>query len=150
MSEAFQVNVEQWNKFQFMIDFNRDGIPGLLTDEMPPLSEGKGPNPARLLAAAVGNCLAASLLFCFNKAHIEPQMIRAVVDCEMARNDRGRLRIKELRVRLEPALDAADLPRISRCAEIFEDFCIVTESVRDGIDVLVELSPVVADPILVS
>jgi organic hydroperoxide reductase OsmC/OhrA len=149
VSESIRINIDQWHNFQFMIDFNKDGMPNLLTDEMPPLGEGKGPNPARLLAAAVGTCLAASLLFCLQKGRIEPQMVRAVVEGEMERNDRGRFRIRELRVRLEPALDAADLPRISRCAEIFEDFCIVTESVRAGIDVLVELAPVAADPVLV-
>jgi uncharacterized OsmC-like protein len=149
VSESFKVTVEHWQNFQFTIEFDQDGVPGLLTDEPAPLGEGKGPNPARLLAAAVGNCLAASLLFCLKKAHIEPQSVRASVEGQMVRNDRGRMRITELRVRLEPALDEADLPRISRCAEIFEDFCIVTESVRDGIDVLVELAPIAADPLLV-
>ena len=142
MSETFQVNVEQSEDFQFLVNFNQQGVPELLTDELPPLGSGQGPNPARLLAAAVANCLAASLLFCVKKAHVEPHHVAAVVAGEMVRNERGRLRIKELRVRIEPVLDEADLPRISRCTEIFEDFCIVTESVRNGIDVLVELNPV--------
>ena len=144
MSE-FKVNIDQSQNFQFLINFNQDGVPALLSDELAPLGEGKGPNPARLLAAAVGNCLAASLLFCLQKSRIEPQRVSAVVEGEMTRNERGRLRIAELRVRLEPALDEADLPRIHRCSQIFEDFCIVTESVRNGIDVVVELNPVAAE-----
>ena len=102
MSEPFKVNVEHWQNFQFMIDFNQHGVPDLLTDEPPPLGEGRGPNPAALLAAAVGNCLAASLLFCLKKAHIQPQLVRAAVEGQMVRNERGRMRIHELRVRLEP------------------------------------------------
>ena len=137
-------------RFQFLIDFDTAGVADLMTDEMPPLGEGLGPNPARLLAAAVGNCLAASLLFCLQKSHITPQMVRAVVEGGMERNERGRMRIKEMRVRLEPSLDAADLPRITRCAEIFEDFCIVTESVRDGIEIAVAMAPVEADRLLAS
>lgn len=147
MSETFKVNVEQKEGFQFLVNFNQEGMPEILTDEAPPVGTGQGPNPARLLAAAVANCLAASFLFCMRKAHIEPQHVAAVVEGELVRNERGRMRIKELRVRLEPTLDEADMPRITRCTEIFEDFCIVTESVRSGIDVLVELNPVAAESI---
>jgi hypothetical protein len=40
-------------------------------------------------------------------------------------------------------MNAEDLPRSKTCLEIFEDFCIVTESVRKGIpvDVEVEMNP---------
>ncbi|HEY0671896.1 MAG TPA: OsmC family protein [Longimicrobiales bacterium] len=141
MSEPFTVTVEQAQDFQFLVNFNQDGVPLLATDEMPPLGNGQGPNPARLLAAAVANCLAASLLFCLRKSRVEPHQIRAIVEGEMVRNERGRMRIEELRVRIEPVLDEADLGNIGRCTQIFEDFCIVTESVRNGIDVLVELTP---------
>lgn len=144
MSEPFVVSLEQKQDFQFLIDFNQEGVPLLLADELPPLGEGNGPNPARLLAAAVANCLAASLLFCLRKSRIEPHQLRAAVQGEMVRNERGRLRIRQLNVRIEPLLAEADAERITRCSEIFQDFCIVTESVRDGIDVQVELVPAVA------
>ena len=92
----------------------------------------------------MANCLAASLLFCLRKSRIEPQQVRAVVQGEMVRNEKGRLRIHELKVRVEPVLADGDVDRISRCADIFQDFCIVTESVRAGIDVQVEIQPTVA------
>jgi organic hydroperoxide reductase OsmC/OhrA len=142
VSEPFRVNIDQLQNFQFLIDFNKDGVTDLVTDEPAPLGEGKGPNPARLLAAAVGNCLAASLLFCLRKARLEPLAIRAVVEGDMVRNDQGRMRIRELRVRLEPTMDPDDVQNLSRCASVFEDFCIVTESVREGIDVVVDLAPI--------
>jgi organic hydroperoxide reductase OsmC/OhrA len=141
VSEPFKVYVDQLQNFQFLIDFNKDDVIDLITDEAPPLGEGRGPNPARLLAAAVGNCLAASLLFCLKKARLEPLAVRATVDGEMERNERGRMRIRELRVRLEPTMDPSDVERMSRCAQVYEDFCIVTESVREGIDVMVDLAP---------
>ena len=75
----FEVEVEQEENFGFVVDFGVDGVPVLETDEPEPLGEGQGPNPARLLAAAVGNCLAASLLFCLRKRKMEPEGIRAVV-----------------------------------------------------------------------
>ena len=147
MTEQFEVKVEHWKDFQFLVDFQQDGSVALLTDEPAPLGEGKGPNPARLLAAAVGNCLAASLLFCLKKAQMEPDLLRAVVRGSMVRNDRGRMRIKELRVQLEPVLAGDDFPRLNRCGDLFQDFCIVTESVREGIDISVQVTPVAADPV---
>src|SRR5690606_16656233 len=123
------------------VDFEQEGVPDLLTDEPPPLGEGGGPNPARLLAAAVGNCMSASLKFCLDRAHLELEDLKTTVDGTIVRNERGRLRIGSLRVRLEPTLDPADLERIGRCLEVFEDFCIVGQSVRQGIDVAVEVNP---------
>ena len=141
MSEQFAVSLTRWDKFQFLVVFDQEGVPALMTDETAPLGAGKGPNPARLLAAAVGNCLAASLLFCLNKAHIEVKDLKCSVEGEMGRNEHGRMRISELRVKIQPGIAREDLDRIGRCVDIFEDFCIVTESVRSGIDVLVELVP---------
>jgi uncharacterized OsmC-like protein len=145
MSEQFEVSLTRLDKFQFLVAFDKEGIPVLITDEAVPVGEGKGPNPARLLAAAVGNCLAASLLFCLNKAHVDVLDLKCSVEGEIERNDKGRMRISELRVKIQPGIAREDLDRIGRCVDIFEDFCIVTESVRSGIDVLVELVPEVAE-----
>jgi organic hydroperoxide reductase OsmC/OhrA len=141
MSEQVGVSMSQWQNFQFLIDFNQDGVTDLLTDEEPPLGQGKGPDPTALLAAAVGNCLSSSLLFCLRKARIQTSGLNCVVEAETTRNEKGRLRVGQLRVRIEPALSAADADRISQCSQLFEDFCTVTNSVRNGIDVRVEVAP---------
>lgn len=140
---GFVVTLALREGYRFDVDFGLAGIPGLLVDEAPPLGDGAGPNPARLLACAVGNCLASSALFCLRKSRIEVSAFAVRVDGTMVRNDRGRLRIGPLRVTLEPRVSTADQPRIGRCLELFEDFCVVTESVRKGLDVAVEVRPVV-------
>jgi organic hydroperoxide reductase OsmC/OhrA len=53
------------------------------------------------------------------------------------------MRIGGLRVKLMPRV-GTDPARAKRCLELFEDFCIVTQSVREGIDVQVEVEPVPA------
>ncbi|HEY8370365.1 MAG TPA: OsmC family protein [Thermodesulfobacteriota bacterium] len=128
--------------YRFRIRFDQAGVPDLVTDEPPPLGNGEGPNPARLLAAAVGNCLAASLLFCLTRARIEVGGLTATVDATLGRNEQGRLRVTGMRVVLAPEVPAEARDRMARCLEIFESFCIVTESVRKGIDVTVEVEPV--------
>jgi len=125
--------------YAFSVDFEQEGIPPLLLDEPAPLGEGEGPNPARLLAAAVGNCLGSSLLFCLRKSRVEVRGLRVAVEGTIVRNERGRFRIGEIGVKLAPNVPPEHHERMGRCLELFEDFCIVTESVRQGIRVDVEV-----------
>src|SRR5574341_865351 len=97
MSEAVEkinrTTLSREEGYRFRVRFDHEGMPDLLTDESPPIGEGKGPTPSRLLATAVANCLAASLLFCLEKARIRLEGLEAEVVTEFTRNEAGRLRI---------------------------------------------------------
>ncbi len=136
---SFALSLTLQRGYAFTVDFGLDGVPDLTLDEPAPLGEGHGPNAARLVAAAVGNCLAASLAFCLKRSRIQLQQLRATVEGTLARNEGGRLRIGEIRVKLAPDVAPEDRERMGRCLELYEDFCIVTESVRNGIPVTVEV-----------
>lgn len=138
--ESFSLSLELERSYAFTVTFDDERFPPLLLDEPEPLGDSRGPNAARLIGAAVGNCLGASLLFCLRKAHVDVEGLRVDVTGELVRNERGRLRIGALRVALDPQVSDADRPRMARCLELFEDFCIVTESVRRGIDVDVSVA----------
>lgn len=142
--ENVRVELTLRDGYAFEADFGLPGVPPLLLDEPAPLGEGAGPSASRLLAAAVGNCLAASLLFCLRKAHVEVEGMESHVEATIVRNERGRMRIGSIRVRLEPALSPEAAARIDRCAALFEDFCVVGQSVLQGIDVHVEVSATTA------
>lgn len=137
--EKFVLTLTLDRDYRFEADFGLPGVSDLVLDEPVPLGGGEGPNAARLLAAAIGNCLAASLAHCLRKSRLDLRGLEAVVEGSLVRNERGRLRIGGIHVRLEPELEAAEPGRFARCLEIFEDFCIVTESVRRGIDVSVDV-----------
>lgn len=139
--ESFQISLTLREGYEMSADFGLPGVGPLLFDEPAPLGAGHGPNAARVLASAVGNCLAASLLFCLRKARVDVQELRATVTGTMARNERGRLRITSLRVRLEPVVPADQRDRMARCVELYEDFCLVSQSVRQGIAVTAEVHP---------
>jgi hypothetical protein len=62
----------------------------------------------------------------------------------VTRNEKGRFRISRIDVELMPEVADGDRARLVRCEQLFEDFCIVTESVRQGIPVNVS----VAEPAL--
>jgi organic hydroperoxide reductase OsmC/OhrA len=137
----FALSLVQDEGYQYIVLFDDPGMDPLRLDEPPPLGAGHAPNAVRLLGAAIGNCLAASLQFCLARARVEPRRISARVEGRLFRNRDGRLRVGDLKVLLEPSLGSGNASRFDRCVELFEEFCIVTESVRRGIDVMVEVRP---------
>ncbi|HKB59540.1 MAG TPA: OsmC family protein [Gallionellaceae bacterium] len=132
----FTLKLARQDGYRFSVDFDLSGVPDLLLDEPAPLGEGSGPNASRLLAAAVANCLSASLLFCLNKFKQDPHEVVARVKGHMVRNEKGRLRVGgfDVEIRLGETVE-----RLAHCAEQFEDFCVVTDSVRHGIPVTVRV-----------
>ncbi|HEX6388347.1 MAG TPA: OsmC family protein [Solirubrobacteraceae bacterium] len=140
--QSFDLTMELQDGYRFLVDFAQPGVPPLLLDEPEPLGDGDGPNAARVLAAAIGNCLSASALFCLRRARIDVQGMRTTVSASLARNEAGRLRLAGIQVRIAPVVDAAEQGRMRRCLELFEDFCVVTQSVRSGIAVDVSVEPI--------
>lgn len=137
--DSVTVTITQRQDYRFDNHFG-DGVPALLTDEPTPLGSGSGPSPVQLLASAVGNCLAASLLFALRK--FNPQAagdIRAEVDAEVGRNADRRLRVTAMTVRLTLGMPVQGLQHLDRALAGFEDFCTVTGSVRAAIPVAVQV-----------
>lgn len=133
-SQQFSFTLEQQEDYAFLIRFDQD-IPPLLTDEPPPLGHDAGPNPSRLLAASVANCLAASLLFALRKFKNHPGPITTSVTAHLERNEAKRLRVGSVDVVIQIESPAESLEHLDRVLDQFEDFCVVTQSVRSGFSV---------------
>jgi uncharacterized OsmC-like protein len=144
--ETFTVTLDLEDGFRFLADFQQPGVEPLAMDEPAPLGAGSGPNAARVLGATVGDCLSASALFCLRRARIDVKSMRTEVSGTLTRNEAGRLRIGGISVRIEPEVLEEDIPRMKRCLEIFEDYCIVAESVRKGIPIEVAVDTRAATP----
>jgi uncharacterized OsmC-like protein len=142
MSESREHRVELRfvRGYEFLATFKeQDGLPPMVFDEPAPLGEGAGPNAAAVLAAAVGHCLAASFAYCLRKVRLEPIDLTASICAHVNRNEQGRFRVTNIDVELKPELLEGDKARQERCERLFEDFCVVTESVRRGIPVHVKI-----------
>ncbi|MEN8375944.1 MAG: OsmC family protein [Gemmatimonadota bacterium] len=134
-AETVDVELVLDENYRFDVDFVQEGVARLRMDEPAPLGDGAGPNASRLLAAAVANCLSASLLFCLRKARVPVTGMRTSARATLARNEKGRLRVDTIAVTLRPDVEPGHESRVARCAGLYEDFCLVTQSIRGGIDV---------------
>ncbi len=130
------VSLQQQADYRFEIRFG-DDIPALIADEPAPLGQGAGPSPAQLLCASVGNCLSDSLLFALRKFKQAPDPLRCDVQAEVGRNTENRLRILGIHATITLGVAAGSLEHLDRALAQFEDFCTVTQSVRQAIPVRV-------------
>ncbi len=138
MSDQVSVTITRQEKYRFVVDFG----PGMaaIADEPPPLGEGSGPSPVQLLAAAVANCLSASLVFACGKFKEDPGTVKATAVCQIGRNDKNRLRITGLDVRMTLGVAPETLSHLDRAMAQFQDFCTVSKSVEAGIPFKVTVS----------
>jgi uncharacterized OsmC-like protein len=132
MSQQITVSVTRQENYRFLVDFG-EAMAQMIADEPPPLGQDAGPSPSQLLAAAVANCLSASLLFAFGKYKEDPGQVVAVAEATIDRNDQNRLRVTHIHARLTLGVAPESLGHLDRALAQFEDFCTVSQSVRAGV-----------------
>jgi uncharacterized OsmC-like protein len=125
--------------YAFNVEFDLKDMPNLVLDEAKPIGESLGPNPTRLLSAAVGHCLSTSLIYCLSKAKIQAKSMETTLKTNIVRNEEGYLRVQSIEAQIHLDVDEKDKPRLPRCLELFENYCTVTSSVRKGIQVKVNV-----------
>ncbi|MFX1494905.1 MAG: OsmC family protein [Promethearchaeota archaeon] len=100
-----------------------------------------GPNPSRMLAMAVLGCLSASFIFCLKKKEFTLEDLRAEAEVAIARNEKGFWRVKKIDVDINAKIDDPNMKkRADQCKKMFEQYCVVTQAVRDGINIAVNLN----------
>lgn len=133
--------IERVENFQFRAKYDLPKAMELIMDEPPQFGgDGAGPNASRVLASAIGQCLSSSLIFCLNKARIPAGGLKTVINTKIARNEDNLLRVVNIDVEMNLELeDPAQTQKSERCMELFEKYCIVTDSIRNGIPINVNV-----------
>ena len=99
-----------------------------------------GPNPSRLLGLALLGCLSASFIFCLKKKSLTLDDLNATAELTIARNKKGFWRVMKVDVDINITInDPATRKRADQCKKMFEQYCTVTQAVREGIEVEVNL-----------
>ena len=141
------VTVDQVERYRFEVNYPGTTLRPLTVDEPLPIGTGGGPDPALALAGAVGHCLSSTLFNSLERSRVRTTPIRTAVTVAFGRNERGRKRVTSLDVHIQCApLDESDRERFDRCVAIFEDYCTVTGSVREGVRVSTEVRPPTDSP----
>ena len=138
--KSFVTKLELTDGYKFDVKYDVDYIPNLVVDETKPEGEGSGPDPTRLLSTAVGHCLSSSLIYCLNKARIPIKKLETTATTNLFRNEKGRLRIGSIDIQIDLKVNPEDKTRVNRCLTLFEDYCTVTQSIRKGIQVNVNIN----------
>ncbi len=100
-----------------------------------------GPNPSRMLGMAILGCLSASFIFCLKKRNLTIDDLKAEAEVTIARNQKGFWRVKKIDVNIDVKIDDPETrKRADQCRKMFEQYCVVTQAVREGIDVEVNLN----------
>ena len=131
--------MEHLEDYEFKVKFDKKILDDLLVDEPPPLGGLAGPNPSRLLAVSAANCLSASLLYPLNRGDVPPASVTTEATVTIVRNEKKRLRIGRIDVALQMSEVLSGAPKMKRCMNLFEDFCVVSDSIRNGIPIGVEV-----------
>lgn len=139
-TQTLEISVNLFKGNAFRIQFDESSVDSVTTDGPWLFGGDHGPAPSRLLAASVASCLASSLLHCLRKARVAIEDLSATVVLSEARNAQGRLRVERMSVLLNPQVAPEHIDRLSRCTTLFQDYCTVTESVRQGIDIRVTVA----------
>jgi uncharacterized OsmC-like protein len=131
----FDISIDQVDGYEFRVKFDKEHHQPMSMDEPAPLGKDSAPNAARMLAAAIGNCLSASLLFASKKQGLNLMGLHTEVKVEIVKNENRRLRIGKVVVAIDPGLKPEEMEKARAAAAMFEDFCTVTASIRQGIPV---------------
>ena len=139
MEESSTIELVLQSDYRFEVDFGIPGVPRLVTDSTAPVGQGSGPDSEKLLVAAVANCLSASLLFSLRKFNNEAVAMQTIASVQLVRNEHARLRMGSIHVEIQLGVPAGALKHLDRAIAQFEDFCVVTQSVRAAIPVGVRI-----------
>lgn len=139
VGQTFAITLTLLDDHAFRVEFDENRQP-LTTDEPWSVGHDRGLSPTRLLASSVASCLALSLLHCLRKAQVDVRDLSATAILTEARNADRRLRVERIAVQLSPRVAPEHTDRLARCAELFQKYCTVSESVRQGIDVRVSVA----------
>jgi uncharacterized OsmC-like protein len=142
---GLHLRVEHIDDYEFRVRFDDPRWHEIVVDEGAPLGRGAGPDPVRLLGAAVADCICASFFYCARKAGLAVGPLDADVTVDVARNDEGRLRVSHMKVTLHPTVGIPE-DELDSCVRAFEDYCVVSQSVRSGIQIEVAVEPTIEGP----
>jgi uncharacterized OsmC-like protein len=124
---------------KFEVEFDSPQYPKLIVDEPEPVGNGEGPNPIRLLSVAVGHCIGSSLVYCLDRARVKVEELETKVNAELVKCEKGYWRVEKIGIKIFFRVAEEGRERVPHCLELFEEYCTVTQVLRLGTQVAVDV-----------
>ena len=96
-----------------------------------------GPSAVEYLLIGIGGCLGTTFIYCLQKNNIELESFEVVVDGKLSHTGPKKLlRIVDVDVDLNftPKEASSDV-EINRCMKEFTEYCIITNSIANGLPI---------------
>ena len=131
-----EVGISLEEELIFKCDLGQIKMQNLYIDERKIKTERIGPSPVKLLALSVLSCLAASFEFCLEKKNLTLSDLEGKAEITIARNKKKFWRVKRIDIEILPKIDNPEIrKRVDQCKQLFEQYCIISESLRKGIEI---------------
>jgi organic hydroperoxide reductase OsmC/OhrA len=137
----FAAHLEHQGRYRFVSQASEDGVPHgapYASDEPDPVGDNSGPSTPALLGSALGHCLSAALLEALRHAHVDVSGCETDAVAVVIPNEQGLPRIDHVAVTIRPRIPERS-HKADHCADIFQNYCTVTQSVKRGVDVRVHV-----------
>jgi len=86
------------------------------------------------------------LAFCLRKSKVDLKGMKTEVTPTVERNKEGYWRVVKMSAKIKVEVgESTESSRLQRCLEIFENYCVVTGAVRNGIKVDVKVNSTTSD-----
>jgi len=102
----------------------------------------KGPSPVEFFLIGIGGCLGSTFAYCLQKQNIEIDALEVVVDGHL-KHAGPKLSLKLVNIEAELLISAKDddnSEKIELCIKNFQDYCIVTNSITQGVPIDIKVS----------
>ena len=102
----------------------------------------KGPSPVEFFLIGIGGCLGSTFAYCLQRHNVEIDALEVVVDGQLKHaGPIMSLRLVDIAVELlVTARDNESSEKIEQCIKSFQEYCIVTNSITQGIPLDVKVS----------
>lgn len=101
-----------------------------------------GPSPVEYFLIGIGGCLGSTFAYCLQKQDVEIDLLEVVVDGQL-KHTGPKMGLKLVNIEAELLITAkneASSDKIEQCIKNFRDYCIVTNSITQGVPLDVKVS----------
>jgi len=102
----------------------------------------EGPSPVEFFLIGIGGCLGSTFAYCLQKQDVEIDKLEVVVDGQL-KHVGPKLSLRLVNIEAELKITTRDndsSDKIEKCVKSFQEYCIVTNSITQGVPIDVKVS----------